>query len=88
MFSRWCLGLAALLSSATGGFSADLTVGFVTSLSGPGALIVIPYEKVVLAAHAYAGKVGDINIKLIRLDNGSDPSAATRNARKLVKRRS
>jgi branched-chain amino acid transport system substrate-binding protein len=84
MFSRWCLGLAALLSSATGGFSADLTVGFVTSLSGPGASIGIPYEKGVLAAHAYAGKVGDINIKLIRLDDASDPSAATRNARKLV----
>lgn len=84
MFSRWCLGLAALLSSATSGFSADLTVGFVTSLSGPGASIGIPYEKGVLAAHAYAGKVGDINIKLIRLDDASDPSAATRNARKLV----
>ena len=35
-------------------------------------------------AHAYAGKVGDVNIKLIRLDDASDPSAATRNARKLV----
>ena len=37
-----------------------------------------------LAGHAYAGKVGDVNIKLIRLDDASDPSAATRNARKLV----
>jgi len=54
------------------------------SLSGPGASIGIPYEKGVLAAHAYAGKVGDVNIKLIRLDDASDPSAATRNARKLV----
>ena len=61
-----------------------LTVGFVTSLSGPGASIGIPYEKGVLAGHAYAGKVGDVNIKLIRLDDASDPSAATRNARKLV----
>jgi branched-chain amino acid transport system substrate-binding protein len=59
-------------------------VGFVTSLSGPGASIGIPYEKGVLAGNAYVAKVGDVNIKLIRLDDASDPSAATRNARKLV----
>src|SRR5262249_94945 len=52
--------------------------------SGPGSSIGIPYEKGVLAGHAYAAKVGDVNIKLIRLDDASDPSAATRNARKLV----
>ena len=55
-----------------------------TSLSGPGASIGIPYEKGVLAGQAYAAKVGDVTIKLIRLDDASDPSAATRNARKLV----
>jgi branched-chain amino acid transport system substrate-binding protein len=53
-------------------------------LSGPGASIGIPYEKGILAAQAFASKVGDNNIKLIRLDDASDPSAATRNARKLV----
>ena len=84
MFSRLCLGLAALLISAGGGAAADLTVGFVTSLSGPGASIGIPYEKGIQAAQAYAGKVGDTNIKLIRLDDASDPSASARNARKLV----
>jgi len=84
MFSRLCLGLAALLICTCGAAAADLTVGFVTSLSGPGASIGIPYEKGILAAQAYAGKVGDINIKLIRLDDASDASAATRDARKLV----
>jgi branched-chain amino acid transport system substrate-binding protein len=84
MFSRLCVGLAALVLSASGGVAADLTVGFVTSLSGPGASIGIPYEKGILAAQAFASKVGDNNIKLIRLDDASDPSAATRNARKLV----
>ena len=73
-----------MVFSVSASFGADITVGFVTSLSGPGASIGIPYEKGVLAAHAYAGKVGDVNIKLIRLDDASDPSAATRNARKLV----
>ena len=84
MISRLCMGVAALVFSVSASFGADITVGFVTSLSGPGASIGIPYEKGVLAAHAFAGKVGDVNIKLIRLDDASDPSAATRNARKLV----
>jgi branched-chain amino acid transport system substrate-binding protein len=84
MFSRLCIGAAALLLSASAGYSADITVGFVTSLSGPGASIGIPYEKGILAGHGYAAKVGDVNVKLIRLDDASDPSAATRNARKLV----
>jgi len=84
MLSRFGVAVSALLLSVGASFGADLTVGFVTSLSGPGASIGIPYEKGVLAAHAYAGKVGDVNIKLIRLDDASDPSAATRNARKLV----
>jgi branched-chain amino acid transport system substrate-binding protein len=84
MKSRLCMGVAALILSVNASWGADIIVGFVTSLSGPGASIGIPYEKGVLAAHAYAGKVGDVNIKLIRLDDASDPSAATRNARKLV----
>jgi branched-chain amino acid transport system substrate-binding protein len=84
MMSRLSVGVAALLLSVSASLGADITVGFVTSLSGPGASIGIPYEKGVLAGHAYAGKVGDVTIKLIRLDDASDPSAATRNARKLV----
>jgi branched-chain amino acid transport system substrate-binding protein len=84
MMSRLCVGIAALLLFVGSGFGADITVGFVTSLSGPGASIGIPYEKGILAGHAYTAKVGDVNIKLIRLDDASDPSAATRNARKLV----
>jgi branched-chain amino acid transport system substrate-binding protein len=84
MVSRLAIGLAALALSVSASLGADLTVGFVTSLSGPGASIGIPYEKGVLAGQAFADKVGDVKIKLIRLDDASDPSAATRNARKLV----
>ena len=84
MLLRPRIALAALLLSSGGSVAADLTVGFVTSLSGPGASIGIPYEKGILAAQAFAEKVGDTNIKLIRLDDASDPSAATRDARKLV----
>ena len=67
------MALLRCLLSVSAGSAADITVGFVTSLSGPGASIGIPYEKGVLAGHGYAAKVGDVNIKLIRLDDASDP---------------
>src|SRR5437588_9293197 len=84
MILRLAATVAALALSVSTSFGADIAVGFVTSLSGPGASIGIPYEKGILAGHAYAEKIGDHKIKLIRLDDASDPSAATRNARKLV----
>ena len=84
MLSRLAAAATIFLSAASSGFGADITVGFVTSLSGPGASIGIPYEKGILAAYAYASSIGEHKIKLIRLDDASDPSAATRNARKLV----
>src|SRR5262245_29238584 len=85
MISRLAAIVAALAAlSISTSLGADITVGFVTSLSGPGASIGIPYERGILAGHAFADKVGDVKIKLIRLDDASDPSAATRNARKLV----
>jgi len=63
---------------------ADITVGFVTSLSGPGASLGIPYGRGIQAALEYKGEVNGEKIKLIQLDDGSDPSAATRAARKLI----
>src|SRR5215472_1279606 len=84
MILRLAATVAALALSVSASLGADIAVGFVTSLSGPGASIGIPYEKGILAGHAYADKIGDHKIKLIRLDDASDPSAATRNARKLV----
>jgi branched-chain amino acid transport system substrate-binding protein len=84
MISRLTVVAAALAMFMSASSAADIAVGFVTSLSGPGASIGIPYEKGITAGHAYADKIGDHNIKLIRLDDASDPSAATRNARKLV----
>jgi branched-chain amino acid transport system substrate-binding protein len=63
---------------------AEITVGFVTSLSGPGSSIGVLYDRGMKAALEYAGSVNGEKIQLIQLDDGSDPSAATRNARKLV----
>ena len=72
------------LSLVTAPAHAEITVGFVTSLSGPGSSIGVLYDRGIKAALEYASTVSGEKIKLIQLDDGSDPSAATRNARKLV----
>jgi branched-chain amino acid transport system substrate-binding protein len=84
---RPVLGLLALLSGMLAYVScanADITIGFVTSLSGNGSSIGIPYGRGIAAAYAYRGLVNGEKIRLIQLDDGSDPSNATRNARKLI----
>lgn len=76
--------LAAAAIAATAAPAADITVGFVTSLSGPAASIGINYDRGMKAAYAYRSTVGGRSIRVISLDDGSDPSTATQNARKLV----
>jgi branched-chain amino acid transport system substrate-binding protein len=80
--------IAAAVVAASLGFAsaaqAEITVGFITSQSGPGSSIGVLYDRGMKAAVEYASSVGAEKIKLIQLDDGSDPSAATRNARKLV----
>lgn len=63
---------------------AEIKLGFVTSLSGNGASIGIPYSKGLKAGIAYQAEVAGEKVTVIELDDGTDPSAATRNARKLV----
>src|SRR5437870_124936 len=62
----------------------DIVVGVVTSQTGPVSSIGIPYGRGVAAGHAYISEVGGEKIRFILLDDGSDPSAATKNARKLI----
>ena len=80
--------IVAAAVAASVGFAtaaqAEITVGFITSQSGPGSSIGVLYDRGMKAAVEYAGSIGAEKIKLIQLDDGSDPSAATRNARKLV----
>jgi branched-chain amino acid transport system substrate-binding protein len=75
--------VAASMGIATAA-QAEITVGFITSQSGPGSSIGVLYDRGMKAAIEYASSVGAEKIKLIQLDDGSDPSSATRNARKLV----
>jgi branched-chain amino acid transport system substrate-binding protein len=84
---KFVLGMAAIaagIALMAGTAQADITVGFVTSLSGSGSSIGIPYGRGMDAAYEYAGSVDGQKIKLIRLDDGTDPSAAARDARKLI----
>jgi branched-chain amino acid transport system substrate-binding protein len=74
------LALGLAISSA----HAEIKVGFITALSGPGASIGVPYARGMAAALAYKNTVGGETIKVIELDDASDPSASARNARKLV----
>ena len=64
--------------------AADITVGLVTSMTGPGASIGIPYAKGAAAGVVYKDDVNGIKITLVQLDDASDPSTATRDARKLI----
>lgn len=76
------LALAALLWG--GPLRAEITVGFVTGLSGPVSSIGIPNARGVAAGQEYVGTIAGQTVRVIQLDDASDPTAATRNARKLV----
>ena len=74
--------LGTSLSSAA--LAADLKVGLSVSLSGPNSSLGVPYVKGMQAAAAYKSEVNGRKIQFIVLDDGSDPTTAGRNARKLV----
>lgn len=78
------LAAAALLAALPQVAQADILVGFVTGLSGPVSSIGIPNAKGIAAGEAYVGEVGGEKVRVIQLDDGSDPTASSRNARKLV----
>jgi len=64
--------------------AADISLGLITSMTGPGASIGIPYSKGTAAGEVYKDDVNGIKIKVQQLDDASDPSTGTRDARKLI----
>ncbi|WP_375780318.1 ABC transporter substrate-binding protein [Bradyrhizobium sp. ma5] len=78
------LASAALLVAVPLVGQAEILVGFVTGLSGPVSSIGIPNAKGLAAGEAYIGEVGGEKLRVIQLDDASDPTASARNARKLV----
>ncbi|MBO9645474.1 MAG: ABC transporter substrate-binding protein [Pseudacidovorax sp.] len=81
---RAALAAGALAAAAVAAQAADLKVGLSVSLSGPNSSIGVPYAKGMQAALAYKGEIAGRKVQLIVLDDGSDPTTAGRNARKLV----
>lgn len=77
-------GAALTLGTSLAAQAADITVGFVTSLSGPISSIGIPYDQGIKAGHAHISEIGGNKVKLVSLDDASDPSSAAKNARKLI----
>jgi branched-chain amino acid transport system substrate-binding protein len=78
------LASTALLLAAPQFAHADILIGFVTGLSGPVSSIGIPNGKGIAAGQAYIGEIGGEKLRVIQLDDGSDPTASARDARKLV----
>jgi branched-chain amino acid transport system substrate-binding protein len=83
-FLRFVAGAAALSLLTLPAKADDITLGLITAMTGPGASIGIPYAKGTAAGLAYKDNVDGIKIKLIQLDDATDPSNATRDARKLI----
>jgi branched-chain amino acid transport system substrate-binding protein len=88
VLTRRAFGAAIALASlgmATGAASAaDLKVGLSVSLSGPNSSLGVPYAKGMQAAVAYKPEIAGRKVQIIVLDDGSDPTTAGRNARKLI----
>ncbi|MDM0041780.1 ABC transporter substrate-binding protein [Variovorax sp. J22G21] len=82
--TRNAVAAALIVGGAAGSLAADLKVGLSVSLSGPNSSLGVPYAKGMQAALAYRPEINGRKIQLIVLDDGSDPTTAGRNARKLI----
>src|SRR3954470_7338493 len=61
--------------------TAEVTIGITTTTTGPGAALGIPERN---ALDFVPKEIGGVPIKIIVLDDGGDPTAATTNARRFV----
>jgi branched-chain amino acid transport system substrate-binding protein len=77
--------VAALLILAAGGAArADVTIGIIMSMTGPVSSIGQPYMKGFAAALAGTGEINGQKLRVVQIDDQSDPSVGARAARKLI----
>jgi len=76
-------GLGAVLGLA-GAAQAEIKVGFITSMTGAASSIGIPYSKGMAAGISAIPSVGGEKLSYTLIDDGFDPAAAARAARKLI----
>ncbi|MDB5573292.1 MAG: Extracellular ligand-binding receptor, partial [Tardiphaga sp.] len=72
---------AALMSTAAQAQTSDITIGISIATTGPAAALGIPERN---ALEFVPKEIGGVALKLIVLDDGGDPTAATTNARRFV----
>ena len=84
ILNRCLLAAAVALGVGASAAAADLKVGVNVALSGPNSSLGLPYSKGMQAALAYKGEIGGHKVQLILLDDTSDPTVASRNAKKLT----
>ena len=80
MFKKLLLS-TSLIAIATYA-QADITIGVVTSSSGPVAMVGIPQKNTVALLPK---KIGNENVRYISLDDASDPTASVKAVEKLIK---
>lgn len=76
------MSFTAVISAAIPIVHADITVGVVTSSSGPVAMVGIPQRNTIALLPK---KIGTENVRYISLDDGSDPTATVKAMNKLIK---
>jgi branched-chain amino acid transport system substrate-binding protein len=63
---------------------ADVTIGIIMSMTGPVSSIGLPYLKGFAAAEAEMARIDGQKIRILQIDDQSDPSVGARAARKLI----
>lgn len=76
--------VASLLSAGALAHAADIKVGVILPLSGPVAAQGLSTVEGLKAGVEYVNTVNGHQLKIIQLDDASNPSLTTRNARKLI----
>ncbi len=88
MGKRTLIGVLALAVGLSLGFAASpIRVGVTVSATGPAASLGIPEKNTFLMIQEEINKAGGIKghpVEFIILDDGTDPTAAVRNTRKLI----
>lgn len=89
--SRWRWIVATLVASLVGvmplgvaAAQAPIRIGFIDALSGPNAALGLPQQRGLQVAHAQWPEVDGHKVIVITEDDGSDPAASEREARKLA----
>jgi branched-chain amino acid transport system substrate-binding protein len=78
--SRWCTVAAAALLAA-GAAHADITIGVTLPLTGPASGLGFPMNN---GFKLWPDSVGGEKVKLIVLDDATDPTKGVQNARRFV----